>query len=249
MATWADLDAELRLWKDAGRSPTFWWRDDDTQAPTAELDRLAGLAERYAAPLHLAVIPAEIDPDLAPRLTASSLVYAMQHGFAHINHEPAGTRASEIGDLRDVTLQVADLREGWRRLLTAKLPNLLPVLVPPWNRVSQKTLPHLAPLGFRMLSAFQGGASADGIAGLRQINAHVDPVCWKNGAEFRGTEKTLAQVVEHLSARRHGQAEEPTGFLTHHLQTDAATWDFIDQFLDRLQGYDWVRLSSVLKSN
>ncbi|WP_390912133.1 polysaccharide deacetylase family protein [Pseudosulfitobacter sp. SM2401] len=248
MATWVDLDAELQLWKDAGCSPTFWWRDDDTQAPTDDLDRLIGLAERYAAPLHLAVIPVGINPALASRLSASPLVYALQHGFAHVNHEPKGTRASEIGDLRDVTLQIADLRAGWQKLAMAELPNLLPVLVPPWNRVAQKTLPHLPALGFRMLSAFDGGASAADVAGLQQINAHVDPVRWKNGAEFRGTEKTLAQVVEHLCARRLGQANEPTGFLTHHLQTDAATWDFIDALLDRLQGFEWICLSSVIET-
>lgn len=248
MATWADLDAELQLWKDAGTAPTFWWRDDDTQAPTHDLDRLIGLAERYDAPLHLAIIPVGVDPDLASRLAAAPLVYAMQHGFAHINHEPKGMRASEIGDTRDVGLQIADLRSGWQYLLTAQLPNLLPVLVPPWNRVAQKTLPHLPPLGFRMVSAFDGGASARNVSGLRQINAHVDPVRWKTGAEFRGTEKTLAQVVEHLLARRLGQADGPTGFLTHHLQTDAATWDFIDALLDRLRAYEWLRLATALKA-
>lgn len=248
MATWANLDTELQLWKDAGTAPTFWWRDDDTQAPTPDLDRLIGLAERYNAPLHLAVIPVGIDAGLAPRLVAAPLVYAMQHGFAHINHEPNGLRASEIGDSRDVTLQVADLRSGWQHLLTAQLPNLLPVLVPPWNRVAQKTLPHLPPLGFRMVSAFDGGASAENVSGLRQINAHVDPVRWKTGAEFRGTEKTLAQVLEHLTARRLRHTDEPTGLLTHHLQTDAATWEFIDALLERLQGYEWVRLATVLGS-
>ena len=114
MASWADLDDELRLWRAAGEIPTFWWRDDDTEAPTADLERLIALAERFSAPLHLAVVPHAIDPGLAPRLGASPLVYALQHGFSHKNHEPKGARASEVGVNRDIALQEADLTLGWQ---------------------------------------------------------------------------------------------------------------------------------------
>ncbi len=251
MADWSDLERELTLWREAGETPTLWWRDDDTHAPTGPLDRLLATSERYAIPIHLAVIPADIAPDLADRLAGAQGVYVMQHGFAHINHEPKGVGASEIGDHRRMDLQLSDLREGARRLADAALPNTLPALAPPWNRVSDATLPHLAGLDFRLLSQFDARRTAQPARGLMQVNCHIDPIHWKQGARYRGLEPTLDSVVTHLANRRTGRADraEPTGLLTHHLQSDAGTWAFVDALLDRLSRHDhvrWVSLSSLL---
>tara|TARA_R110002095_G_scaffold203969_3_gene186378 strand:- start:128 stop:886 length:759 start_codon:yes stop_codon:yes gene_type:complete len=250
MASWTDLDEELRAWHAGGETPTCWWRDDDTQAATADLEQLIALAERFSAPLHLAIVPRAIDPGLAPRLRASPLVYALQHGFAHKNHEPKGTRASEVGEVRDIALQKTDLNEGWQRMLDAGLPNLVKVFVPPWNRIADKTLMVLPHLGYRAVSIFD--QRPDRAVGLPHFNGHIDPIRWKEGAKFAGTEKTLEQCVRHLRARRLGNADrdEPTGFVTHHLQTDAATWDFSAELMSRLTHADatrWIALPQVMK--
>lgn len=252
LSGWAALDHELSQWKQAGETPTFWWRDDDTEEPTAALDQLIGLSDRFGAPLHLAAVPKGVVPELALRLRAGKQVFVMQHGFAHINHEPKGKRASEIGETRDLEAQKDDLRAGWKLLVAAKLSNLLPVVVPPWNRIAPGTVQMLPLLGYGMLSAFDPRENAMTAEGLLRVNCHVDPVRWKEGAVFRGTDKTLQQVVSHLAARRTGQVDrqEPTGLLTHHLQTDAATWDFVEAFLDRLTGVGgghWVTLAGLLR--
>ncbi len=252
MATWAELDEELDAWAAAGEVPTFWWRDDDTKARTDDLDRLIALSEKFAAPLHLAVVPVEIDPGLAGRLAHSPSVYTLQHGFAHKNHEPKGTRVSEIGAFRDLALQERDLRTGWRRMLSAGLPNMLPVMVPPWNRIGHKVLAHLPGWGYSALSNFYMRPNPAPVPGLQHFNGHIDPIRWKEGAEFAGTEKTLEQCVEHLRQRRLGEAEqdEPTGFVTHHLQTDEETWSFYDTLMARLThgaATRWIALDSVLK--
>ncbi|QFT58769.1 hypothetical protein FIU94_08020 [Sulfitobacter sp. THAF37] len=238
------------MWQAAGEVPTFWWRDDDTEAPTADLDRLIALAERFSIPLHLAVVPHDIDAGLATRLRAAPLVQCLQHGFAHKNHEPKGARASEVGINRDLELQKADLQTGWQRMVAAALPNLLPVFVPPWNRIADKTLRALPDLGFRAVSIFDTRPRAP--VGLPHFNGHIDPIRWKEGARFAGVEKTLEQCVRHLAQRRTGDAEkdEPTGFVTHHLQTDQATWDFSAALLDRLVaqgGTRWIALPEVMK--
>ena len=69
-ADWPGLSAELDAWAAAGRTATFWWRDDDATAPTPELGRLLRLAGAHGAPLALAVIPAEAGPALAEALAA-----------------------------------------------------------------------------------------------------------------------------------------------------------------------------------
>lgn len=251
MATWADLEKELATWRVAGKKPTFWWRDDDTEAPSDPLDRLLELACTFEIPIHLAVIPAKVSHELAGRLTREREVFVLQHGLGHLNHEPQGKRPSEVGETREIELQKSDLRQGWRRLQAAALPNLLPGFTPPWNSISDTTIAQLPGLGYKLVSTSHARASATPVPGLTQVNVHADPIRWKGGAKFRGTEDTLDCIVEHLSHRRLGLADcdEPTGIITHHLQNSREVWEFLIHLLERLsnrEDVDWVRLSSFI---
>ena len=140
------------------------------------------------------------------------------------------------GDHRDMEMQLRDLREGWQCLVKAQLANLLPGVAPPWNRMSDATLAELPGLGYRFISAFDGPTSNLPIKGLIRVNAHVDPIRWRHGRKFRGTDATLELFTKHLAQRREGRVDfaEPTGFLTHHLETGADIWEFMDQLFDRL---------------
>ena len=56
----------------AAASPVnFWLRDDDAVLPSASLDRLLDLSDRFAIPLTLAVIPASTGNALAQRLATT----------------------------------------------------------------------------------------------------------------------------------------------------------------------------------
>ena len=248
VASWADLDHELTLWRRAGATPALWWRDDDAVAPTAALDRLLGLLSRHALPLHLAVIPEKATSALARRLDAEPGVDVLQHGYAHVNHEPRGTGASEMGLSRALEAQCHDLKAGWQRLVTLGLPNLLPVFAAPWNRVGPQTPGVLAALGYRVLSTKLVRPAASPAPGITQINVHVDPIRWKTGVAFRGEAGTLSALVGHLARKRTGDADpdEPTGLNTHHLQTDAQVWAFLEALAERLAHRDdvrWIRLA------
>ena len=83
------------------------------------------------------------------------------------------------------------------------------------------------------LSAFGPRPRARPAPGLVQVNTHVDIVAWRGNRGFVGVQAALAQAVRHLAARRSGSADpdEPTGWLTHHLQHDAAAWRFLEQLL------------------
>lgn len=251
MDGWGELDRELALWHAAGEVPSFWWRDDDTEKPTQALDRLLALAGRFRVPLHLAVVPKGAGRELAARLNRETDVWLIQHGFAHVNHEPAGARASEVGENRDITLISQDLRAGWAHLSALELPRLLPGFAPPWNRLSAATLTALPGLGYRVVSAFDALLPAPPPPGLAAISIHADPIRWKDGPNFRGTDKTLDLFTTHLRERRLGLADKdrPTGLSTHHLQTGDQVWDFLDELLARIgrpQAGEWVRLTTFL---
>jgi hypothetical protein len=236
MSNWADLDRELAAWNAAGIAPRLWWRDDDAQAVTPALERLLDLSERHAVPVHLSVIPDGLKPDLAHRLRGTVHAHVLQHGLAHINHEPKGTPASEVGDTRELAQQRTDLARGWALLLEADMPRLLRGFVPPWNRISDATRRALPDWGYSFLSAYEGRGDAAPVAGLTHIDAHLDPIRWKFDRVFRGEDKMLAMLLTHLEDRRMNDPARPIGYVTHHLQTHEAIWAFTDRLLAKTRG-------------
>ncbi len=241
---WRGLDRELDAWAEAGRIATFWWRDDDAVAATLALDRLLGLAEALGTPLALAVIPASADESLRRRLKREPWAVVVQHGFAHRNHAPPGAKKAELGAHRSRAAMIGELAAGRRRLHEmfgdmGTVP-MLPVLVPPWNRIDPGLVPRLPAIGIASLSTFSARpAAAPG--GPHQVNTHVDVLDWdarrgREPAPFVGTSAALDAVIGHLAARRLGRADadEPTGLLTHHLALDAACWGFAEQLIRRV---------------
>ena len=240
---WTALDAELDRWRGAGRTATFWWRDDDATAPGPALDRLLGLASRYDAPVGLAVIPKDATEALADRLAASANVGVLQHGWAHANHAGPGEKKMELGDHRPASLVADELRAGFDRLSALFGSRFLPALVPPWNRIGSALGPHLAEIGFAGLSLF--GARAQRLRdGLVLANTHVDPIAWRDDRGFTGTNAALAALIGHLSDRRGGlvDPDEATGLLTHHCAHDEATWSFLERCLEALASHSAARL-------
>lgn len=236
MSDWAALDAELGAWDAAGLRPCLWWRDDDAQAVTSDLEVLLDLSDRYGVPVHLAVIPHGLQRDLAPRLGKAHHAYVLQHGLRHINHAPKGAPASEVGDTRDLALQERDLRDGWTLLKAAQMPRLLRGFVPPWNRISDATRRHLPDWGYGFLSAYEGRGDDAAVPGLSHIDAHLDPIRWKYGRVFRGEDKMLGMLITHLAERRRDDPKRPLGYVTHHLQTPPAVWSFTNRLFARTRG-------------
>lgn len=232
MIAWRDFEAELAAWAEAGRTPTLWWRDDDAVAQTSALDRLLAITD--AIPVMLAVIPQPLEPSLPPRLERTA-AYVVQHGWAHKNHRPPGQKACEIGEDRPPPVVESELREGAEILRQAFGPRFRPWLVPPWNRIDHAIAARLPDLGYAGLSTFEPRRDRF------RVNAHVDPIAWKDGRRFIGPDKTLSRLTAHLAARRAGaiDAAEPTGLLTHHLVHDADLWDFLER-LARVSGVRWV---------
>jgi len=239
MTDWDALARECDAWATTGRNATWWWRDDDTVAPTPALETLIALAPTVA----LAVIPDRMKPELAGFLRPHSGVRALQHGFAHVNHARSNERKSEFPDSRAVQTAWAELVEGSRMLQSTLGPQALPVLTPPWNRASDALLAGLHGRGFRGLSRYLP-RKAPQIHGLKQVNTHVDVIDWKGSRGFVGETAALTLLVGHFEARRLGNVDrnEPTGLLTHHLVHDPATWRFLEKLRDFLKKQSAARL-------
>ena len=220
---WDALDAELDRWAAAGRTATFWWRDDDAVDDTPALDRLAEAAD--TAPVGLAVIPAGATEALAARLAAQAGWTCLQHGFRHGNHAPPGEKKAEFGPHRAVADMLDDLARGRRLLEPLFGRRFFPLFVPPWNRIAADLAATLGSAGYRGLSAF--GDRPLPAPGLVRLDCPCDPVDWHGTRGFVGVEAALAPLLHHLRARRAGDApDRPTGLLTHHLAMDDATWRF-----------------------
>ena len=265
MSDWRDLASELDSWRQVRRDATLWWRDDDAVEPTPALERLLSLAADGAAPLALAVIPARASRALADRLAgAAQCVTVLQHGFSHADHAPAEEKRAELGAHRPPAAIREELARG-RAILQALFESqAAPVLVPPWNRISEDLIATLPDLGFRGLSTHTPRARASPAEGLTQCNTHLDVLRWRPERGFSGEEAALSILVDHLSARRLaaaaptgpsepcGDPDEPTGLLTHHLVMDEAAWAFVAKLLEFLAGHPaarWVAAREAFAPN
>ncbi len=251
MADWKDLADELDRWADADRTATLWWRDDDAADHGPAAERLLGAAAHLDVPIHLAVVPANETPAMMDAINANPWALVLQHGYAHVNHSAKGQGACEIGEDRPVAQVLAELVGGFSLLSEGHVERFLPVLVPPWNRISPRFYPPLPEIGFRAVSLFSARPAKQLAPRLEEVSTHCDPIKWKGGAHFTGTSGALDDLVGHLTARREGRvdADEPTGLLTHHLDMDDLSWDFVEQLVDRSRDHHaarWISLKSHL---
>jgi len=235
MVKWPDLMAEFDRWEEVRKVATLWWRDDDAVAPTARLSRLLSIAS--GVPVSLAVIPADVDPELARwlsdhlRSAPKASVAVIQHGWRHLNHSGVGKK-SEFPAGRPRPDVASELAAGRARLSDLFGTRAQPVLVPPWNRFDYSFFDLLARCGLTGISQARPRSASPRAPGVIEANIHLDLIAWTGSLGFVGEDAALSGLVQHLRARRLCAvcADEPTGILTHHLVQDEAT----DAFLDRL---------------
>ncbi|MFP8967460.1 hypothetical protein ACKC9G_12830 [Pokkaliibacter sp. CJK22405] len=227
---WAALEQELKLWKSAGDTPAFWWRDDDAVADTSQLQALKAISEKENTPVFLAVIPADLEASLAPALANWPLAGVLQHGFDHHSHAAEGERKLELDPHRAPETIIESLNEGFTRLAAVFKESLYPVLVPPWNRYRPDLPVLLAQTPLKVLS----GLDAREPAAVAMLNVHVDLLHLdKEESAELGEVRVLTSLIRHLAARRLGQSEasEPTGIMTHHLVMSPAHLSFLERLL------------------
>lgn len=224
----------------AGVRTQFWLRDDDAVEPTAQLDRLLSLTSQHHIPLMLAVIPAGTGQALSERLASTEQVSVAIHGWSHSNYAPAGEKKQELGDHRSTQTVLDELASGLSQLTRLHRSRVVPVLVPPWNRISPSVAQGLSAIGFQGLSTF----GAKQFESITTLNTHVDVIDWKGTRGGRNPE----ELVVELTARVH-DTQGPIGVLTHHLVHDEQAWAFLQSLFALVTGHagcNWVPISSLL---
>ncbi|TXI07550.1 MAG: polysaccharide deacetylase [Rhizobium sp.] len=231
-AEWQPLRDELRRWNDAGRTAKLWFRDDDAIEPTPALDRLLSLANRFDVPIALAIIPGPTGEALAERLAHETGVTATVHGWTHRNYAPDDTKKQELGLHRPQDVVLDELHRGFDKLKTLYPRQFVPLLVPPWNRIDDALLPHLASFGYRAVSVF--GLAKE--APIELVNTHVDIMRWHGVRGGLPHGEIIEHLVEEFRNRFDGN-DEPIGLMTHHLVHDDLAWNFIETLFEETAGH------------
>ncbi|SCX99233.1 glycosyltransferase [Microvirga guangxiensis] len=233
---WSPVDRALGHARDRGCPVRFWWRDDDAVADTPQLDRLLSLSRSAEASVALAAIPQRLEPSLASRLDNEHSAFALVHGWSHANHAPTGEKKAEFGAHRSIEIMAGEAEQS---LLVARErlgSKLLPVFVPPWNRIASGLVPHLHRLGFAALSCFNERRIAFPARGPLQVNTHLDPIDWHGTRSLIEPVAIIAKLATAIERRISGDAdaEEPIGLLTHHLVHDEVIWSFCEELMTHL---------------
>lgn len=234
MIDWSPLKTELAIWRSEARTLPLWWRDDDAIADTPAFQRLMALAQDLALPTHVAVIPKLTEQSLVTACAATPWAVPVVHGWAHENHAPEGQKKAEFGFPR--VQAVAETQSAITHLRALFGAKLLPIFVPPWNRIDAGIVATLADQGYVALSTYTPRSNRLAAPGLVQVNTHMDPIHWRGGGGLVPPEEQIAALVKLLTDRREGRSDaaEPLGFLTHHLVHDDAIWDFTRACLSTL---------------
>lgn len=243
---WSPFEEALRRARGEGCSLSFWWRDDDAVAQTPALERLLALRDSLDAGLGLAVIPADLETSLVQRLEAEPDIHVLVHGLTHDNHAPEGEKLAEFGEHRPLAVLRADADRGFALTRAKFTSRLLPVFVPPWNRIAPTLTPILPDLGYGGLSTYNNRALSGRDPRLIEVNTHLDPIEWHRTRSLADPDSLVATLARAVLSRLDGTGDpqEPIGILTHHLVHDEAVWNFCERLLNRLS-HNSIRLMPI----
>jgi hypothetical protein len=242
MSAW--IDPIARALDERTLPLTVFFRDDDAGWSDERLFALLALFDELEVPIDLAVIPDAIGPEVAARLAHRARTSARlgfhQHGFTHVNHEPAG-RKCEFGPSRPIEAQRRDIEEGRERLLALFGAELDPIFTPPWNRCMSETGACLLDAGIAILSRDRSAEPLD-VDGLLECPVASDWLLKRGGT----------RVARDVWAAEFAQAiatmDTPLGVMLHHAVMDDEERDALRRALRMLQSRAHVRFVTMCEA-
>ncbi len=242
MTGWERVRDELDIWAAEKRVAQFWWRDDDAQDVSVSLKRMLSIAQNFDVSVALSVIPVGAKAGLVKYLRASKQAQVLVHGYAHANHARKGQAKRELGGARALSEVIQDLAKGLALARASFGERVLPVMVPPWNRIAPRAVEALPKLGYCGISTWKPRLKVKPQPGLTQVNAHLDVVDWRRGRLVKSEAQIAGLLLKKLRWRRANpvRASEPLGLLTHHKLWSAEKENIIVQLLGITRGHPAV---------
>ncbi len=237
--SWDLLAKTLTEKSQSGPPISFWLRDDDAFQDNEKVRRLLSLCNKYSVPMAWAVVPEKLEESLVKLFQSEPLVTVIQHGFAHQNHGKGSGTSGEFQYHRPLEKMRADAKSGQQILAQRFGKQFLPIFVPPWNQISDAMIAELPKLGFLGLSRF---GDEEKTYPFKICNSNCDLLKWKPQVHFAGEEKSLNCIIEELQ-----RGNFNIGILTHHLDHDAETEEFLQKLMDFLarQKCSWIPIAKV----
>ena len=241
-----NLTEELRQWAQAKKTARLFLRDDDADDDTPALRQLSAITSLYKIPLLLAIIPAHATRELGEFINSKSHINPAVHGFSHTNHSSQGEKKIELGAQRPLDIVLKELAQGRDKLLNIFGEKLSPVLVPPWNRISEEVAENVGKVGFVAISGFSWKV-ANG--NTPWVNTHVDIIDWKNDKASKTIDLVLEELTKSLVIARENNYAA-IGILTHHLVHDDAAWKMLETLfgiISQQPVFVWVEAQSLIR--
>ena len=166
----------------------------------------AATAARPGAPLRLPLSPRRdpgpCEPSLRANASARSASLRLVHGLAHANHAPPGEKKAEFGAASSLARLARDAERGPapshpRGLRTDAPAGLRAALEPDRARTCRPALPGA---GFAACPPSATEARRERVAGLVEINTHVDPIDWHGGRSLRDAGSIVATLAQAVTA-------------------------------------------------
>jgi hypothetical protein len=243
--TWRPVAAALEEWSRLGLSPRFWLRDDDATRPGAALDRLLKLTAKFEIPIALAIIPAATGQDLAASLAPHAHAVPIIHGWAHRNHAGIGEKKQEFAPHRPLEDMRDELSRALGKMKSLYPERLVPMFVPPWNRIAPNVVDWLGKGGYSALSRFGPVPNVPVADGIAEINPHIDIMDWRGDGGCKD-HNVLARLFAGALAQSLAGERYPIGILTHHLVHDDAAWDFLEKLFLFTRGRRWLSAQELV---
>jgi hypothetical protein len=230
-----------------GLTAELWLRDDDAFKPSPSLNRLIALTAEFEIPVTLAIVPADARPALVERIAGEPHIHPVVHGWAHANHAPFWQKKQELGPHRPRAAVLNDIAAGFARLSELHGKSLVPMLVPPWNRIDPTLMDDLPALGFAALSVF--GSKLRSRPNLTVVNTHVDLIDWRKNNACHDHAWLAASLAKELAVAR-AEGGRPVGVLTHHMVSDDQAFRFLHDLFTAVAParVTWRAPSELLKN-